>query len=139
MRTCRIEVMDAIEACTTVTQIQLDGTRSLFNFLPPTEQEKLPAIATRKPCPGPFHRQPPCLPIRRRVAKGNGPMRQMSQWALHVGSLFPRDTFLFKSNESNISSTAGSKSGREDYRTVAKPLRSGVLSITSWSTVEWHC
>ena len=38
---CRIEALDAIEACTTVTQVQLG------NFLPAAVQEKLQTIATR--------------------------------------------------------------------------------------------
>ena len=48
LRHCPIEVMDVIQACATVTQIQLllDGNPSL-DFTPAAVQQKLQAIATR--------------------------------------------------------------------------------------------
>ena len=44
---CPIEVIDAIEACTTVTEIRLGSTYTPSNFSPAAVQQKLQAIATR--------------------------------------------------------------------------------------------
>ena len=44
---CPMKAMDAIEACTTVTQIRLDNTLMPRNFRPAAVREKLQNIATR--------------------------------------------------------------------------------------------
>ena len=44
---CRIENMDIIEACITVTQIQLDNASPPTDFSPTAVQDKLQEIATR--------------------------------------------------------------------------------------------
>jgi hypothetical protein len=44
---CRIEIMDVIAACATVTQIQLNEYNPPIYFTPAAEQRKLQAIATR--------------------------------------------------------------------------------------------
>jgi hypothetical protein len=47
MRGCPVEVMDVIEACATVTQIQLSERYTPDDFTPTSAQAKLQSIATR--------------------------------------------------------------------------------------------
>ena len=64
MYDCPIEVMDEIEACATVMQIQLDATFQLDGFRPAAVEQKLQAIATRNRDLARFIANPRACPSR---------------------------------------------------------------------------
>ena len=108
---CPIEVMDVIEACATVTQIQLDNDNPPRNFLPDANQEKLQEIATR-------NRALACFVANPRTYPDDELLKLMRQFdnsptgRYMLAQSFPGIPFFFKIKSADSSTACTNKEKR---------------------------
>ena len=107
MNSCPIQVMDAIEACSAVMQIQLDDTMPLA-FRPAAVQQRLQAIATRNHELARFVANPRLYPGDELLALLHK-FDKIPTGRYMLARCFPEIPSFFKTNETNDSSTAGAK------------------------------
>ena len=111
---CPIEVMDVIEACATVTQIQLDDNNPPVDFRPAEVQEKLQAIAMRNGQLARFVANPRAYPVEELLVL----MTQFDKsptGRFMLARSFPGIPSFFNSNEITDASTAGTKKRKCRY------------------------